>query len=189
MGKAIKKPRKSRGTGAKRGRPTKFTDVVQEKIMVMAKQGATDIEIASAVGVTERTINYWKAKSDDFFQALKHNKDLADQMVEASLFQRALGYRAPAVKHFLDRRRVEDEVTGESRIETVVIEKEFIEAYPPDTVAAIFWLKNRQPDRWRDKPDPNPLPPADGNSTTVIYEAEWGGNSEPSGPVSDAEGE
>jgi hypothetical protein len=22
----------------------------------------------------------------------------------------------------------------------------------PDTTAAIFWLKNRQPERWRDKP-------------------------------------
>ena len=23
--------------------------------------------------------------------------------------------------------------------------------YPPDPTAAIFWLKNRQPDTWRDK--------------------------------------
>lgn len=26
--------------------------------------------------------------------------------------------------------------------------------YPPDTTACIFWLKNRRPDLWRDKPDP-----------------------------------
>ena len=25
---------------------------------------------------------------------------------------------------------------------------------PPDTTAQIFWLKNRRPDRWRDKPEP-----------------------------------
>jgi hypothetical protein len=25
--------------------------------------------------------------------------------------------------------------------------------YPPDTTAAIFWLKNRQKDKWRDKVD------------------------------------
>ena len=28
---------------------------------------------------------------------------------------------------------------------------EYIEHYPPDTTAAIFWLKNRQPGKWRDK--------------------------------------
>ena len=26
--------------------------------------------------------------------------------------------------------------------------------YAPDTTAAIFWLKNRQPELWRDKPEP-----------------------------------
>ena len=27
----------------------------------------------------------------------------------------------------------------------------YTERYPPDTTAAIFWLKNRRPDLWRDK--------------------------------------
>ncbi|GAB7207355.1 hypothetical protein OS21_38510 [Dickeya oryzae] len=30
-----------------------------------------------------------------------------------------------------------------------------IKRYPPDTTAAIFWLKNRQPKIWRDKQDIN----------------------------------
>lgn len=36
-----------------------------------------------------------------------------------------------------------------SSIERVPVRK----IYPPDTVAAIFWLKNRQPGKWRDKVD------------------------------------
>ena len=28
-----------------------------------------------------------------------------------------------------------------------------IKHYPPDTTAAIFWLKNRKTDQWRDKQD------------------------------------
>ena len=32
-----------------------------------------------------------------------------------------------------------------------VIRVETVEHYPPDTTAMIFWLKNRQPDRWRDR--------------------------------------
>ncbi len=27
----------------------------------------------------------------------------------------------------------------------------YVEHYAPDTTAAIFWLKNRQPAQWRDK--------------------------------------
>ena len=28
---------------------------------------------------------------------------------------------------------------------------DFIEHFPPDPTSMIFWLKNRQPDKWRDK--------------------------------------
>ena len=38
--------------------------------------------------------------------------------------------------------------TSEGRITD---SKEYTEHYPPDTTAAIFWLKNRQPEKWRDK--------------------------------------
>ena len=31
-----------------------------------------------------------------------------------------------------------------------IVEHHYIEHYPPDTTAAIFFLKNRAPDRWRD---------------------------------------
>ena len=33
--------------------------------------------------------------------------------------------------------------------EPIVVESE--RYYPPDTAAQIFWLKNRRPERWRDK--------------------------------------
>ena len=38
-----------------------------------------------------------------------------------------------------------------SRLYSRAIGYEYIEHYPPDTTAAIFWLKNRQPGKWRDK--------------------------------------
>jgi hypothetical protein len=31
-----------------------------------------------------------------------------------------------------------------------IVEHKYIEHYPPDTTAMIFFLKNRRPDRWRD---------------------------------------
>src|SRR3546814_6922806 len=32
-----------------------------------------------------------------------------------------------------------------------VIHERYVEHYPPDTTAAIFWLKNRRKEQWRDK--------------------------------------
>jgi hypothetical protein len=32
-----------------------------------------------------------------------------------------------------------------------IITTKLTKHYPPDTTAAIFWLKNRQPGKWRDK--------------------------------------
>lgn len=62
----------------------------------------------------------------------------ATQAVEAALLQRALGMTIREV-----RREVTDKGT-----KTIITEKEVA----PDYTAQIFFLKNRRPDRWRDKP-------------------------------------
>lgn len=105
----------------------------------IAKLGATDEDLARCFAVTERTINAWKTENVDFASALKEGKLIADSLVEASLFHRATGYSHDAVKIFCDPK------TGKKEI------VEFIEHYPPDTTACIFWLKNRRPAEWRDK--------------------------------------
>jgi predicted transcriptional regulator len=184
-----KKKKKKRNVTKRLGRPTSFNAVIQERIVELAKAGATEVEIAKNIGVSDRTIRYWKKLHEEFVPALKEAKDVADQLVEASLFQRAIGYQRPAVKHFLDKKQVYDEVTGAVSLKTVVIEHEYIEHHAPSEVAAIFWLKNRQPDRWRDKPEP--AKPEDNGLTEIVYEAEWGGTGEPTTPhlPSDGDGE
>lgn len=135
----------------KQGRPTKFNEIISEKIMSLAEQGKTDEEIADIVGISSRTLRTWKHDKPGFLPSLKEAKYAADQLVEASLFRRAIGYTHKAVKMF--------------QHEGLVIKEEYEEHYPPDTTAAIFWLKNRQPADWRDKQeiahtdkDGNPLP-------------------------------
>lgn len=144
-----------------RGRPTLFNEVIHTKIVELAEGGATDDEIASFIGVHVNTLGLWKRKHQDLMWALKEAKGLADELVEASLFRRACGYSHPAEKHFLQT----DRHTGEVN----VITHAYTEHFPPDTVAGIFWLKNRQPDRWREKP-PDAAPPASENADIVI---EW----------------
>lgn len=118
-------------------RPTKFNDSISELIVSLYEEGKTDAQVAEIVGVCEKTLNNWKGKHPEFLQALKRSKQAADELVEASLFRRAVGYSHKAVKILAHE--------GQSW------EHEYLEHYPPDTTAAIFWLKNRQPDKWREK--------------------------------------
>ena len=99
--------------------------------------GATDKQISDFLEITEETLNQWKHKYPEFSESLKGAKSELDTKVEQSLYRRARGYSHKAI-HF-------DSFKGD------VTETEYTERYPPDTTACIFWLKNRQPAKWRDK--------------------------------------
>lgn len=90
--------------------------------------------------VSVQTFNTWKKKHPGFLESLEKGKATADGKVAKALYQRALGYAQPAVKIFLGP-------GGKT------IEHKYIERFPPDTAAAFIWLKNRQPELWRDKPE------------------------------------
>ena len=47
------------------------------------------------------------------------------------------------------KRQLKDKGTIEEEHVEVVEEEIYI---PPDTTAQIYWLKNRRPDKWRDRP-------------------------------------
>jgi hypothetical protein len=119
------------------GRPSEYcADLDQVKFL--AKKGFTDKDFAVFYKVTEQTINNWKIKYPEFFESLKEGKSFSDEIVERSLFERATGY-----EHY------EDKIFCNSN--GIVTTEATVHHYPPDTTAAIFWLKNRQPEKWRDK--------------------------------------
>jgi hypothetical protein len=119
------------------GRKTIYKDEYTRIGHSLALLGATDAEIAEALDVAETTINAWKRRHVEFFEALKSGKSAADAQVAQSLYHRALGYSHP-----------EDKIFNNNGVALVVPTTKH---YPPDTTAAIFWLKNRQSAKWRDK--------------------------------------
>ena len=133
------------------GRPTLFRDEYVEQVRKLALLGATDREIADFFKVSEATIYRWAIEHEAFCEARKSGEEAADDRVERSLYHRALGYKHDAVKMF--------QAGG------MVISEDYVEHYPPDTTAAIFWLKNRRPDRWRDRREQNIT--GDGLSITI----------------------
>ncbi|SFY21860.1 terminase [Azotobacter vinelandii] len=119
------------------GRPSKYKPEYAEQARKLCLLGATDVEMADFFEVSESTINKWKEDYPEFSESIKSGKVLADADVTDRLFKRATGYSHPDIDI-----RV---------IDGAIVETPLIKHYPPDTAAAIFWLKNRQKERWRDK--------------------------------------
>ncbi len=123
------------------GRPLSLTDKDKEKIIRLAKYGFTDIQIADVFGITKATLNNYKKNDPEFFASLKASKELADVDVIESMYKRATGYECIEEKQFFDAKNND------------VITHNAIKHYPPDPTSMIFWLKNRQPDKFREKVD------------------------------------
>ena len=121
-----------------RGRKSEYREEYAEQALKLCLLGATDKEIAEFFSVSEQTLNSWKKKFPQFLESLKKGKAVADANVASRLYSRAIGYDARATKFATNEGKITDKV-------------EYIEHSPPDTTAAIFWLKNRQPAKWRDK--------------------------------------
>lgn len=102
----------------------------------LALKGATDQEVAEAFGVSKRTIIRWKSDHPEFAEAYQRGKDIADAKVKKALYERAIGYEVQEKESTVDV----DPKTGESKPVRV---KTTTKKYPPDTMAAMYWLNNR----------------------------------------------
>lgn len=121
------------------GRPTSYKAEYANIARKMCELGATDMDIVEALGVARSTFYKWRNEHEAFSDALKVGKEKTDERVEMSLYRRAVGYEYDAVKIF--------QFQGQ---EVIV---PYTEIQHPDTTAAIFWLKNRRPDKWRANPE------------------------------------
>lgn len=127
---------------AERGRPTAYEPAFAKQAAKLCELGATDDELADFFEVHRATIYRWKHDHADFCDAVKTGKDVADERVERSLYQKATGYNVTeeqAVKIKVGQYAEE--------VEVIQVDKHM----PADTTAAIFWLKNRRKDDWRDR--------------------------------------
>lgn len=121
------------------GRPSKYNPENDEQAYKLALLGAKDEQIADFFGIDIATLYRWKNKYPTFRDTLKRGKLMADSEVAHSLYRRALGYSHADVIIMMDQK------TGKP------VSVDTIKHYPPDTTAAIFWLKNRAKEVWREK--------------------------------------
>lgn len=123
------------------GRPSSYKPEYAEQGRKLCLLGSTDAEMGEFFEVDESTINRWKQEHTEFCESIKSGKVQADAEISSKLYHRAKGYEHPDV-HISNYQ-------GEITITDIT------KHYAPDTTAAIFWLKNRQSAKWRDKTDVN----------------------------------
>lgn len=116
------------------GRPTKYLPQFSEQARKLALMGWVDVKLAEFFGVSESTLNLWKQKHPEFSESLKLGREGADQHVVSALYQSALGGGT-----------ITETITDSDGVTTKVKQVQ------PNVTAQIFWLKNRQPEHWRDK--------------------------------------
>jgi hypothetical protein len=122
---------------------SKYEEYIKDNLMLVegwARDGLNDEQIAQNLGIHPSTLYEYKNKYPEFSEALKKGKEVIDRQVENALLKRALGYK------YIETTQEIDKETG-----TLIITKKVEKEVQPDTTAQIFWLKNRKPQRWRDK--------------------------------------
>lgn len=166
-----------KGKGGRRG---KYMDWLTHEGLVKlegwARDGLTNEQIAKNVGINPDTLYTWMKKYSEIAEALKKGKEVVDREVEKAMLQNILGYSydedtfvsIPLTQEEYDLKveidlAVWDEKNPDAseneRDQFIlsiprtkqVLEKKVTKFVKPDTTAQIFWLKNRKPDKWRDR--------------------------------------
>jgi hypothetical protein len=113
-----------------------YREFFPEQLYHMTRVGATMHDVAQAFGVTEDKLANWVASRPEMQEAIERGREARNDQVVSALYSRAVGYEHEAEKLFMYR--------GE------VVKGTYKEKFPPDPVAAMYWLKNRQRGQWVD---------------------------------------
>jgi transcriptional regulator with XRE-family HTH domain len=106
------------------------------QVRILAERGLTQREMSEFFKVGLSTLEYWLKNRPELKQAIQEGREIADAKVERSLYEKAIGFKIKETKAF--------------QYEGMILSEEFEKELPPDTGAAIFWLKNRRPEKWAD---------------------------------------
>lgn len=121
--------------------PVVYDPVFVDQARVLCRLGASDVELGQAFDVSASVVRAWRTHHPAFAEACKVGEKAADERVASALFNRAVGYSYDA----------QELVKTKDGVDLITVTKHA----PPDLASCIFWLKNRQPNAWRDKIDPS----------------------------------
>lgn len=122
-----------------------------DKIEEMAKEHATEKEIAEALGIGASTLRKWKNEHQALAGALVVDYKKTNKEALGAFYRRVTGYTYTETTREL--------VDGELKVT-----KEVDKTVPPDVSAGQFWLSNKMPEDFKNKQE------ISGNITTKKLE-------------------
>ena len=157
------------------GRPSRYKEsFAAQAYVACAKLGATNEDLGLLFGCCSRNVIDWMHDYDEFGRSVKRGRDEHDtSKVETSLLKRCLGYSYDEVrieKVTVDLSELEEQgfrvlngkrarTNGEdgkkrtTELKAVVLPAKKVttitKEVQPSDMAIMFWLQNRQPDRWK----------------------------------------
>ena len=125
----------------------KYIKGKEEILIADCRNGADQAGLAKRLGIGFTTFKRVLRLHPELREMLKEGNEEADLKVESALYRRAIGYEF-------------EETASEVRIDpsggaNTTYVKKTKKSIPPETVAQIFWLKNRNPEKWRDRQEHN----------------------------------
>lgn len=144
--KKCKKP-----TGNPTGRPKgshKYDSRFDHMAYVACYEGGFTVpKLAKLFSVVSATINSWMREFPSFLESINKGRDEYDSAsAEESLKKRICGYE------FKETTEEPTEIIQDGEPVMVMTKTKVVtKSIPPDPTSIIFFLKNRQPGRWRDK--------------------------------------
>jgi len=123
----------------------KYSEELTEKICKHLKKGNTVTTTCQAVGIAKSTFYEWVENKSDFSDAIKKAMAIPDKKVENALYKSAI------MGHRYKEKEFKAVAVGE-KIKMIPV-KTVTKIIPPNVTAQIFYLKNRQPDEWKDRHD------------------------------------
>ncbi len=122
-----------------------FLDIIAS----WSRNGAPEEEIAKKLDVAYSTFRQYKAEHEELQEVMRLQREHADLDIENALFKKAKGHIVSVKKAFKCREVYYDDHGRRCEKEEIKTAEEDM-YIPPDTVAAIFYLKNRKPEVWKD---------------------------------------
>lgn len=115
-----------------------------DRITSWARNGLTDEQISKNIGISRATLYDWFKSHPEIKGAVTKGREVANVEVENALFKSATGYDYEET--FISQTKDKDGNVNE-------VKKIYKKHQPPNATSAIFWLKNRKPDDWKDRRD------------------------------------
>ena len=132
---------------------SKYESHVLPKLDLVEKwtrDGLGTKQLAKNLGIAESTLWEYHTKYPEFARRLAKGREVVDTEVENAFLKRITGYDTTEVRR---EYAIETDEYG-NQVRVLKREVEMTKHIPGDPRGAEFWLKNRMPDKYKDRRDP-----------------------------------